>query len=212
MKQLLHKMFNHYNQTLFSGALKSPDIEIDLTRKFAMRLIDNTIWVGVEIPAATAFDLHSMLIHEMVHVHNAELGLEDVGINQYHNRNFSNKCVDLGFYVIRHGTQGWSLNTVIPVRNITNKGMVKEPDPANRNLLLQAIESCQIDRNEFSAAIASVNSLIAGMKPAKTFFLKYVCRCPEPHNSIRSGRRPDGRNALDITCNRCNCSFTCVSD
>lgn len=212
MKQLLQKMFNHYNKTLFDSVLNIPNFDIDLSRKFPMRFLDGTIFVGIEIPHASLFDLHHMLIHEMVHVHNSALGNEDVGINQYHNKFFFAKCLELGFFVVRHGTQGWCLNTIIPVRNIANKSAVKNPDHTARERLIKAVSSCNIDRTEYNLAINNIRREVDGLRPVKTYFLKYVCRCPEPHNSIRSGRRPDGRNALDITCNRCNCAFTCVSD
>lgn len=44
------------------------------------------------------------------------------------------------------------------------------------------------------------------------YFMKYQCKCKPPHNSIRSGCRPDGPNRLNIICKDCGQPFTCVED
>jgi hypothetical protein len=211
MQMIIRSLFQHHNKNLFNNSLKIPRIEIDFDRKFIMRWIEDTIYVGVEIAAISLPELHCHIVHEMVHISNADQNIEDVGVNQYHNKLFCNKCLNLGFFVVRHWTQGWSLNTTLPLRNVRDKNMFKFPTQHDRENLLKVIKEFKLHRSEFSNNIACVRSQISAKTPSKTFFLKYVCQCPSPHNSIRSGRRPDGRNSLDIKCKRCNCDFNCVS-
>lgn len=211
MQTIISSLFRHHNKNLFDNSLKIPKIEIDFDRKFIMRWIDDTIYLGAEIVSTSLPELHCHVIHEMVHISNANDGVEDVGVNQYHNKAFCNKCLDLGFFVVRHWTQGWCLNTTLPLRNVRDKNMVKTPAPDARETLSKSIKSFKLLKGEFGNNIACIRSQISSKIPSKTFFLKYVCQCPAPHNSIRSGRRPDGRNSLDIRCKRCNCDFSCVS-
>jgi hypothetical protein len=49
-------------------------------------------------------------------------------------------------------------------------------------------------------------SMLRDNRP-KQCFLKYICQCSPPHNSIRSGRRPNGPHALHIQCLMCGANF-----
>ena len=43
---------------------------------------------------------------------------------------------------------------------------------------------------------------IISKSKTRQYFLKYICNCPEPHNSIRSGRR-----SLNVNCGECGYKF-----
>jgi hypothetical protein len=151
------------------------------------------------------------LLHEMIHIKNHQEEVQDCTTNHYHNKYFLNVALEVGMVVIKHKTQGWSITTTMLPRNVVERDFVRKPTSENREKCQKAFIAADLDRNLFKRVCTEMRSKAKQEKPTKTFFLKYVCNCPPPHNSIRSGRRPDGPNALNVHCENCHSKFICVS-
>jgi hypothetical protein len=157
-----------------------------------------------EIPCA--------LLHEMIHISNYQCGDVDVTANQYHNKHFLQVALEVGLVVIKHKTQGWAITSTTYPRNVVERIYIKKPNKEAIKRRNDIFDEISIDKTIFKLARAEIRERIKSEKPTKTFFLKYQCNCPPPHNSIRSGRRPDGPNALNIQCLNCRSQFECVTD
>ena len=212
MKQF-EALYDHLNKCLFKGEMPPPKFTFDISKKFAMRWDRDSIVIGSELVSLNGFDFLISLAHEMIHIQCDRLRLEDLGINQYHKKDFMNVALSLGFFVVKHKSQGWSIISPVAPRNTTNSLAVKIPSADSNRALAETLETCRLDRESFRREMASLQEAILQSPPSKTFFLKYVCGCPEPHNSIRSGRRPLSKNQHpDAMCKTCGADYVCVSD
>jgi hypothetical protein len=72
------------------------------------------------------------------------------------------------------------------------------------------LEKLEIDVKTLERGKKEIRKAIKEKGRSKVCFLKYECGCPPPHNSIRSGRRPDGSHPLKAVCMVCGKSFNCV--
>lgn len=205
----IESAFNHFNKHLFHNKLEKIPVVINPKRKVDLKFVpdSNSILIGYEIFSVHYEDLPSLLLHEMIHVSNFQSKIVDVTTNQYHNKNFCAKAVDVGFIVLRHKAQGWSITTTELPRNIVDENKVQKPNVkvfAAREKAFQNFPLCKIS---FSDCKKYIKSQASKGKTPKIFQLKYECKCPPPHNSIRSGRRPDGNNPLNILCRDCMSVF-----
>lgn len=213
MKQF-EVIFDYFNQKCFNNQLPTQQFCLDISKKYIMRWSDNQITIGLEFVSLNEYEIILSILHEMIHLSNYLNRIEDVGINQYHKKQFLQVALDLGFYVIKHKCQGWSIISPVPPRNIMNQMSVKTP-LANLNLQLKTmLKDIKYDKNDFKQTVDSIAQIIVNAPASKTFFLKYKCNCPEPHNSIRSGRRPiDAQKSHpSAVCRLCGQSFVCVSE
>jgi len=101
----------------------------------------------------------------------------------------------------KHKTKGWA------VTSFNEQKGFKKPFSAAEKRLACCLQEMEVNKKLISKGKAEIIRMIDSASPAKICFLKYVCACKAPHNSIRSGRRPDGPNPLNITCNNCHSQF-----
>lgn len=210
----MERLYGLLNQSLFAGKLQPVPVAIQTKKKIGLRWLPDVeaLVIGSDFPKLAWADIPGALLHEMIHISNAQRGVTDVTTNQYHNKYFLQAALDVGLVVIKHKTQGWAITTTAYPRNVVERIFIKKPTKetiARRN---EAFASLKLDRGAFNACRAEIRESIKTDKPPKTYFLKYQCNCPPPHNSIRSGRRPDGPNALNIQCLNCRSKFVCVSE
>ena len=148
-------------------------------------------------------------LHELIHIFNKQSEIVDVA-GHYHNKKFLKAALDAGLYVIKTKAQGWAVTSLVYPRNVIHKDCIHRPDKNKLERRITAFSHLEINSSIFKDACKEIKAYISD-KSTKTFFLKYECNCPAPHNSIRSGRRPDGKNALNIICQVCNSKFHCVT-
>ena len=232
--QELERIFSHLNKGLFGSRLRLPPHIIQPEKKVVFRFVPDSyhILVGSEFSNLKDWErpvrkgnrgvrrtaIEIMLqeyLHEMCHVYNFSTDEIDCTSNQYHNKNFRAAALNVGFYVLKHKTQGCSITKLdLPVatsglRVVDNKTCWAST-PAVINKLASVLESLRVSEEVISNSRTEIRGLISANGPRKVCFLKYECNCPLPHNSVRSGRRPDGDNAPNIRCEDCGSLFKCV--
>ena len=207
-------IFDHFNSIFFQGSLSQPKYELDVSKKYAIRwdCLD-TIIFGCEFVSLNSFEIKLGILHEMLHMQNKISGAIDIGINQYHKKEFLNAALNIGLHVVKHKNQGWSIISPFPPRNTVNSVSAKSPTLVKSRILMDTFSNITIDSQEFKREVKDICDSILRNPPSKTFFLKYQCRCPEPHNSIRSGRRPMGNPPThpDAMCKTCRFDYICTS-
>jgi len=209
----LQEAYQVLNRELFDGSLSSVNFSVLPKKKFSFKFLheQNCIVIGGEFPKLDRCDILPQLLHEMVHIFNFQKNIEDVTANQYHTiKHFLPIALSVGLIAIKHKSQGWSITSPISPRNVVEKEFVRYPELSAIKKRSDTFDSILFDKSLISKAQAEIKLRAADGKPTKTFFLKYVCNCPPPHNSIRSGRRPDGINALNIVCMNCRSRFICM--
>jgi hypothetical protein len=210
----LQRIYQELNKSLFSGKLKPVTIAVQVKKKVSLRWFSDseTLIIGSEFLDLEYNQIPASLLHEMVHIYNFQRDVIDVTINQYHNKFFLQSALESGLIVIKHKTQGWSITSTFYPRNVTERIFVKRPSKDAIQKRITAFSNLNIDKNIFKSGKKEIISKIKSERPTKTYFLKYECQCSPPHNSIRSGRRPDGPNALNIKCQNCDSLFECVTE
>ena len=206
--------FQTLNKQLFENSLVPIGFLVQPKKKFAIKYDkdQNVVFIGGEFTKLDRSDILPQLLHEMIHIFFSQSGIEDVTANQYHTiKYFLIKALSVGLVVIKHKSQGWSITSPVSPRNVVEKEFVKIPEKSAVALRVAAFNSISLDKNIIAKVQSEIKQITQKEKPSKTFFLKYVCNCPPPHNSFRSGRRPDGVNALNIVCMNCRSRFECVS-
>ena len=202
------------NKILFDNKIQPFQIAIQTKKKVAIKWQTDieTLVIGAEFLQLEFNDLLGVLLHELIHISNYQRGIVDVTINQYHNKRFLELANEIGLVVIKHKTQGWGITSTIFPRNIIEKSYIKRPLKKAILRRNKAFEELNFNKKIINEARIEFQNKIKHERPVKTFFLKYECNCSPPHNSIRSGRRPDGPNALNIQCLNCRSEFVCVTD
>ncbi|WP_348622640.1 SprT-like domain-containing protein [Paenibacillus polymyxa] len=110
----LHHVFNLFNKEYFDGVLPIPAITIQSNghRRWTMGWCSTVpIW-GTEDGSIKMYELNfaaeflrldfyehmDTMLHEMVHLYHKVMGIKDTSRkNTYHNKNFRNKVLELGF-------------------------------------------------------------------------------------------------------------------
>ena len=209
----LERIFGILNKELFGGELEPVHFTFQLKKKISLRWMADLdrLVIGADFSNLELEDVPVVILHEMIHISNHQKRLPDVTANQYHNKNFLKVAVDVGFVVIKHKTQGWAITSMVYPRNVVQHVYIKRPCKVASQRLNKIFDSIVLDKKAFKAGLADIRDRIRVEKPTKTYFLKYQCNCPPPHNSIRSGRRPDGPNTLNIQCMNCRTQFECVT-
>ena len=207
----LEKVFHHFNQEFYYGRLIMPVHIIQVDKKVAVRYMSDShcMAVGSKFSKCSNLELIEIYLHELVHLSNAQKRVVDVTTNQYHNKEFLAGAIAVGFHVMRHKTQGWSLTTFQrPMRVNTD---YQGPTPARELARKKIIEGLDLSEEVLEEGRDHLLALSNGNKP-RACFLKYVCDCPPPYNSVRSGRRPDSPHAPKITCQNCGSRFRMVPE
>jgi hypothetical protein len=201
----LEKLYAHLNAGLFEKTLPSPAFVLQPDKKvvfkFSPTAVAMTVGAGF-VSVKNEYDLACHFLHEMVHISNVASGIEDCTSNQYHNKHFLHAALAVGLYVYRHKTQGWSVTHL----NESAPGEFQCPPTAARDRLHKLLQTLPITMDVIRGVQKQMKGHLRDNKP-KPCFLKYVCDCPPPHNSVRSGRRPDSSNAPLIKCERCGGRF-----
>lgn len=211
----LHLIFNHLNKGIFNGKLEVPSFLIQLEKKVVFRFAcdlavgddrvsHHHLIIGSRIVQLTSDEILEELLHEMVHMSNYSQGIIDTTANSYHNRHFMNSALAAGFYVARHKTRGWSITSLNEMEEC------RKPNFEELNQRKLVFESLTFNQEEVKDGLTAINFALQARGERKACFLKYQCKCPPPHNSIRSGRRPDGPHPVQILCLNCNEKFVCV--
>lgn len=210
----LLRVFRILNERLFDGKIQEVPVVIQVKKKVSIRYLHDieSLVIGADFTKLECDDIPGVLLHEMIHIFNHQQGTTDVTTNQYHNNSFLKVAINVGLVVIKHKTQGWAITSTVIPRNVVEKDFIVKPNKDAGTKLQQTFEEIKLDKAVFKKGRTEVKQKIEAEKPAKTYFLKYVCNCPPPHNSIRSGRRPDGPNALNILCMNCRSKFECVTE
>jgi len=209
MLQCVKEVYRNFNHNFFKSILPEIEFKIDVSKKHIAKYSGNEIIFGSNCVSLTKKDICASILHEMIHIYNELIQVDDVNENQYHNSAFLKEAVRVGFFVVREKNQGWS-STLLSARPDVSEKNYKFDQSRNNNLI-DIINSIEIDEKILQNHDEKMRELISNLKPSKAFFLKYECACPPPYNSIRSGRRPNGNNSPTITCEKCNTRFTCVS-
>lgn len=210
-QQQIKMLFASCNKNFFNGELLEVPFFIDSRKKEMFCFTAGKgIFCGHSI--LTCNNLEQFIIsffHELIHIYHFQNGILDLSSNNYHNKHFLKKANSIGFFVYSVKNKGFVNLSII---NLGNKGFIPKGRP--NNFLIDFLNKT-MNKN----LIESLNLLIKkallekiDSRKSKEFFLKYECKCPKPHNSIRSGRRPDSKNALQIHCKNCNSDFFCVSE
>lgn len=201
--------FKVLNEKLFGGTLETPLVVVDTAKKVSVRYLSELLVVGTEVSDLEYHDFLAVLLHEMIHIYNAQNGFVDVTANQYHNKKFLEAALAVGLVVTKKKTQGWGFTaTSIPKQHSQDAVRIPQKKSVQERILAFQAASNNHDKVKFRQAKAEVSTK-SGKKRPKVCFLKYVCTCPPPHNSIRSGRRPDGDHPLRIRCEVCGSLFRC---
>lgn len=209
----MQEAYQAINNGLFGGTLFTVNILVSPKRKFSIKFVheENSIIIGGGLSRLDSANILPQLLHEMVHIFNHQKGIEDVTANQYHaTKYFLPIALSVGLVVIKHKSQGWSITSVAVPPNSVGKEFIRKPDDATIQKRDDVFGKIFFNKDLIAKTQEEIKKRADDSKPAKTFFLKYICNCPPPHNSIRSGRRPDGINALNIVCMNCRSKFICV--
>lgn len=201
MNPHLNKAFDALNKCLFKSKLPPVDFVPNLAEKYLFQLRHKqVIEVGNGVVDAKLMKVFDELLHVMVHLDNLRKGVADFTNNQYHKREFCEKALEVGLTVTWHKTRGWGVTTSDPDSIAPKIRRPTEEASKRRQQCYDSIKWSAVDFNKFQ------KECCCPQKCKKVFLIKYVCEC-EPPVIIRSGRRPDSPNPLDVTCNLCNTKF-----
>lgn len=207
MLPTLTECFHRLNEELFEKQLPAPDFSSDPTRLGVFSYMPPTkIGFCRDFPDASLRTLLDELTHQMIHFEHHQRGIEDHTPNQYHKKAFCLRALEVGLNVTFNSSRGWAFTTSGNPKG--KKDHIRKASvEANRRLvsIFKEIEA-KIDADELGDFQLQLRSEFQKRQP-KQYQLKYVCNCTPPHNTIRSGRRPDGQRPLDANCNICGAKF-----
>jgi hypothetical protein len=197
----LEGLFDVLNGELFYGKLLPPTISIRPEKRAPFRFDtpNYQILVGRQLETLPLQNVWEAFLHCMVHMRQYKATGEVP--KKYHNRQFLNSALAVGFYVNSHPFFGWSLTT------FTSDDALMVPPFHIRAKRMAAFEKVKFDESVLEEAKTQMRSAKAG---GKIYSLKYECGCEPPHNSIRSGRRPHSSHPLKARCDICGLPFRCV--
>jgi len=197
--ETLSKAFEHFNKELCSESLKMPIITI-LSRgrkngtlgwyskarwkslsddKSSVDVVDE-ICICAETLTRTPEEVFETLIHEMAHLANWSVGIEDCNAAQYHNKHFKKKAEEFGLTVTKMKPRGYAhtalgerakavVDKFITDHNITSFGIERTVNPAGSykklhfvqvsketKLLIQSL----VDSGEYSSQREAADALI----------------------------------------------------
>lgn len=206
----VERAFRHFNKHLFSNGLPDPIFTLVFDKRLGIkyRAESHEFAIGSGIDSWSGDKFVCELLHEMIHCYNSQRGVTDCTSNQYHNQEFVQVALEVGFYVSKHRTRGMARTTWDRVEDDES---TRAPERSANERLKSLVISLKFKEDKLKAAQRCLQEQ-QRTTPSKTFLFKWICECPPPHNCIRSGRRPGGPNPLDITCNKCGAIFKAASD
>lgn len=203
------KVYKIFNDEFFKGQLPKPNFSVDMKKRGVLCFKPpSNIVLCKDFPESTLVDIFDNIIHQMVHIENYLSGIEDFSSSQYHKKSFYNRALQIGLNLAYSTTQGWS---IVYSTLGQYQGNVRLANKKNRDKLKEVYSGIQINIDQL---IEFQNDLKLSLDETtvRKSLLKYVCQCKPPHNTIRSGRRPNGPRPLDIKCNICGEKFVVKSD
>jgi hypothetical protein len=196
----IENLFSSINKSFFSGRIQKVPLCILPQENFLFSWKDNHLRLGSGARYTTKEDFFISMCHEMIHIFNHQQRIVDVGRNFYHKNAFADCALSIGFIVVKHKAQGWSvLSTEVP-RNALLPQFIRIPFTENNSKIL-----CEL--NAFQWEKIDRGTLVSNSKNKKAFFLKYECDCPSPYNSVRCGRGIKSSNPLRAKCLVCGSIF-----
>ena len=207
----LYKEFSYVfaalNANLFKGALKEPNFDVFPKKRCVVDFCPETmsIFAGGDIVKVDNPTILASFLHAMVHLKNYSDGIVD-NRKGYHNGRFLDAALAVGLFATYHLSYGWKPTYLSVPKGVKKIRCPAKEDVEKRKKVFQLL-------NVSKASIRKVRLRIKEIsKRTRTgiYFLKYECECDPPHNSIRSGRRPDGQSPLHIKCLDCGSLFKCV--
>lgn len=200
----LKKVFEEFNRSIFGNRLLNLELVPKLDKTFSFSFQKDKFLFGPNIFFLSPLEVCTAVFHEMIHAVNLKKGVTDTGGNSYHNKCFLDEALDRGIFVIKHKNHGWSLLSIEYPRNVTHDRFVRCP-----NLIrlgeLQATFNSVTSKLEWSNFYSYKFSPLA----KKEYTYKYVCSCPPPFNSLRSGRGPKSPNPPRMKCLYCGEEYRC---
>lgn len=201
----LQEAYNVLNKELFGGKLLEPNL--CLCRSSSPEIFYFREKANIEIcngfADAGPVQLLDELLHVMVHMKNHGEGVLDHTANQYHNTNFRQEALAVGLFVGKKKSRGWA--HTFSDEALVCDGVCKPPEHL-RSRLLEVYTMVDLTPRELSALKRGFEKLCLP-RETRTYQHKYCCQCSPPHNSIRSGRKPDGPHPLNARCNICNANY-----
>lgn len=196
----LESCFHVLNKEMFHNLLMPVHVVLpDKKVIFRFDAESYSLMIGQKFSEINIENVLPCYLHELVHLWNYANQIEDCSVNHYHNKKFLDSALKFGFFVGRNSS-GWGSTTFSPTDSCQNP---TSEDLAN---LQRCLSQVSIDTSLFEEMKEEMGRIASSASPSKTF-LKYVCQCNPPFNSIRSGRKPDGENPLKIKCEICNSYF-----
>jgi predicted SprT family Zn-dependent metalloprotease len=198
----IRNAFKCLNDKIFNNKIIFPSIKVDANKNFMFRFSGKPnqhyeIIIGRRIGSFDKNVVLSNIVHEMIHALNYSENVKGITSNRYHNKKFLTEALNAGLYVAREKSTGWSATSYKHLKD-DDSVCPKEDDNA---ALIEVFDSFEFSKNVLAEAKKDVERIVSKTK-GRQYFLKYMCNCPEPHNSIRSGRR-----SLDVVCGECGCKF-----
>jgi hypothetical protein len=206
----LEKVFDVLNQAFFDGKLPTPSFLIQIEKKVIFRFVPESynLVIGSKFAESSLEQILVDMLHKMVHIYNKNRNMCDCTSNQYHNKKFLEVALRVGLFVTRHKTRGWGVTHL----SKENNKSTRKPFPRDVEYRSKVLKKLSINTEVIEQAQSEIAAIVQAKGKSKVCFLKYECGCPPPHNSIRSGRRPDGLHPLNATCMICGKPFVCSKD
>lgn len=203
----LKRVYTHFNKQIFTGKLPAVTFSYDQNSRSIFRFSPPAlIIIGPQlVEIGSEKELFDKLLHEMIHISNFKQNLEDVGKSNYHNINFLKTALKTGLVVNRQKSSGWS-SISSDFADLRDKELKQFPNLEDFERLEKTYETASFN----DSCLSDLGTIVQKWQEKnrrRSYFLKYICNCPPPHNSIRSGRRPNGPNALLVKCEICNARF-----
>lgn len=192
--ETLEQLFAQFNHDLFANELIAPMITIQSKGKKNALGWCSTVpfWGEEDTKEVTMYyeinicaeylnrgllDVSETLLHEMVHLSNAQKGIKDCSKSGSHNKKFKEGCELINLYCNKNSKPGWSDTSLSPT-------------------LIEYINSLKIEN------VFNISRVIVDKKASKppTPKIKYVC--PECGATLSS--KIEG---LEIECKKCSVLF-----
>jgi hypothetical protein len=217
-KAAILKIVKSFSDTFFKSELPLPAVRIKGKNRFSMRFFPKSfeLVIGTLLPNQKPIQILDEAIHQCCHIYNYTKDIKDLPNHHYHNKKFAEVVIKCGMVVTRDPNFGWiSCSDPIQFNIKCINFLTKGKCPCGKNCVQFPNKKSVLKRESIYAELIEkidfcVFSGIKFKETGKQYFLKYTCGCEPPYNSIRSGRRPEGKRAIQIRCEICKQLFTYV--
>ena len=185
----LDELFRIFNFLFFDGTLIEPVLAVQTNSRYNGAVMGwcttKKVWQETstqkdfyEITMCPEFfdlgaeDVSDTLLHELVHLHHLQVGIQDVSRGgYYHNQNFKKKAEECGMIVEKSQKNGWNITKLKPeMREYIGKlDINRDAFTLSRKRLLQLLPS----PDGLSPEGQSGGSMVSGIR--RQSYRKYVC-------------------------------------